>query len=163
MTCAPSVHPGGRPREHDREQIAKELIEWAKKDSSINLCEFCFTREPPLTPSTIAHWSNESEQFRQAVDIAKCAIGCRRERKLTNNELHVKAYDLNANTYDYFLKQEKREHAKYEADLSKEVDKTLPDYYIKLNEKLREELAEARQALSARKRADSNNNAESKS
>lgn len=153
MTCAPSIH-AGRPRVHDREKIAEELIEWAMKDDSLNLCEFCCTRQPPLTPSKITHWSNESEEFRQAVDIAKAAIGSRRERKLTNNELHVKAYDLNATTYDYFLKHEKRDQAKYESDLGKEADKALPEYYIKLNEKLREELAAARQALSERKRAD---------
>lgn len=105
----------GRLREHNREQIAQELIEWAKKDDSINLNKFCALRL--LAPSKISQWAKEDEFFRQAYETAKAYIGYRREEKLNSDELHVKAYDLNATVYDHFLKEERQNQAKYEADL----------------------------------------------
>ena len=30
-----------RPREHDRDKIASDLLEWAQKEDSINLNKFC--------------------------------------------------------------------------------------------------------------------------
>lgn len=113
----------GRPREHDREKIAQDLIEWAKLETSINLNKFCCTREPPLAPSKITEFARECDNFRLAYEEAKGFIGARREEMLTKGTLHVKAYDLNANTYDYFLKQERRDQAKFEADLNKESAK----------------------------------------
>lgn len=112
-----------RPREHDRDKIAQDLVEWAKQDGSINLNAFCCSREPPLAPSKITEFARECDKFRLAYEEAKAYLGARREQMLTNGTLHVKAYDLNANTYDYFLKQERREQAKFEADLSKETAK----------------------------------------
>ncbi len=122
MTCAPShdmpaQYTGGRHREHDRQQIAKDLIEWARKDTSINLNEFCCTHDPIIVPSKLSQWAKDDDFFRQAYESAKAFIGYRRERKLSNNELHVKAYDLNATTYDYFLKEERMAMAKYESSL----------------------------------------------
>jgi len=114
-----------RPREHDREKIAEDLIDWAKKEDSINLNKFCCTREPPIAPSKISIWASECDKFRKAYEQSKAYIGARREEMLTKGTLHVKAYDLNANTYDYFLKQERREQAKFDSDLSKEVAKQI--------------------------------------
>lgn len=107
----------GRPREHDRDQMAEDLIEWAKLDDSINLNAFCAMKEIP--PSNITIWANQCNEFRKAYELAKTYLGVRRELKLTKNELHVKAYDLNAATYDYFLKQEKRDQALYDSELRK--------------------------------------------
>lgn len=119
----------GRPREHNREKIAEDLIEWAKLDGSINFNKFCCTREPPIAPSKLTHWAAECEEFRQALETARAFIGARREEMLTQGTLHVKAYDLNANTYDYFLKMERREQAKFESDLKKEEEKKIPEEY----------------------------------
>lgn len=108
----------GRTREHDRNQIALDLLEWAKKDDSINLCAFC--ADKMLVPSKISDWAREDEAFREAYWIAKSHIGKRRELLLSQGKLHVKAYDLNANTYDHFLKEEKRLQAEFESRLRKE-------------------------------------------
>ena len=123
-------HPGGRPRERDRDQIAFELIEWAKQPDSINLNKFCCTREPPLAPSMITNWARECNQFKRAYETAKAFIGARREEKLSRNELHVKAYDLNAPTYDYYLKEEKREQLEFESNLRKQEDAVKPQQVI---------------------------------
>lgn len=161
MACAPSLQ--GRPREHNREKIAQDLIEWAKRDSSINLNEFCCTRDPPLNPRKISEWAKEDEYFREAYESAKAFIGFRREQKLKNNELHVKAYDLNAAVYDYFLKQEKREQAEFESALKQqelakvsEADAMKLDAFVK-------QVSEAQELSSARKREASKSNADAKS
>ena len=56
-------------------------------------------------------------------------LGHRREKLLSENKLHVKAYDLNAKTYDAFLKAESREEKAFDADLKTksevEAQKTL--------------------------------------
>lgn len=109
--------PVGRPREHDRDAIAEKLIAWSKLENSLNLNAFCSQNEIP--PSNLGIWARECKKFQRAYEIAKSFIAMRREQKLSNGELHVKAYDLNAATYDYFLKEEKREEKAYEAELKK--------------------------------------------
>jgi hypothetical protein len=111
-----SEKPFGRPREYDRNEIAQKLIEWAKKDNSLNLCEFC--GENLIPPQKLGVWAKECEYFRSSYDIVKSLIASRREKKLSKGELHVKAYDLNAATYDYFLKEERREEKAFEAEIA---------------------------------------------
>lgn len=115
------VNKGGRPREHDRDAIMEELVEWAKLPNSLNLNGFCCSREPPLDPSKITHWAKECPRFRQAYSTAKAFIAQKREQNLALGNLHVKAYDLNAAVYDHFLKDERREQAEYEASIKKQL------------------------------------------
>lgn len=134
------VNVGGRPREHDRDKIALEMLEWAKNENNINLNGFCCTREPPISPSKITNWAKEEDNFRQAYEATKAFIAVRREEKLSNNELHVKAYDLNARVYDHFLKDEHRQQLEFESKLksnetqvnhdklSSEVDRMIKGY-----------------------------------
>ena len=112
--------PAGRPRKHDREQISIDLIEWAKKPDSINLCKFCALYDPPIPPSMITNWAREDEEFRRTLETARAFLGFRREEWLNTENLHVKGYDLNASTYDFFLKEEKRQQAEFESSLKKE-------------------------------------------
>jgi hypothetical protein len=112
----------GRPREHNREQISIDMIQWAKKEDSINLNKFCALYDPPIPPSKITHWAKEEDYFRQAYESTKAFIAFRREEKLNAEELHVKAYDLNAATYDHFLKDERRQQAEFEASLKSQLD-----------------------------------------
>jgi len=107
----------GRPREHDRDEIAKKMIEWAKKENSLNLCGFC--GEVEIDPCKITQWAAECENFRKAYRYAKTLLGERRERRLSEGTLHQKAYGLNAHVYDQFLKDEARDLIKYEADCRK--------------------------------------------
>ena len=122
MTCAPSHfmperNPHGRPRVHDRDQIALDIIEWARKPDSINLCKFCALYDPIIAPQKLTLWAKESDSFREAYESAKLFLGFRREEWLNAEALHVKGYDLNAETYDYFMKDEKRNKAEFESQL----------------------------------------------
>lgn len=124
----------GRPREHNRDQIAKDLIEWAKLESSINFNKFCCTREPPIPASKLLLWAKENDEFRTAYETAKAFLGCRREEWLSSERLHVKAYDLNATVYDLIAKDEKIENMKMVSDLSKDTEKAKQGITINLTD-----------------------------
>jgi len=112
----------GRPRLHDREQIAEDLVAWAQLSTSINMNGFCATRDPPLAPSFVTNWAREDSDFRAAYDSAKAILGMRREQRLSDGSLHLKAYDLNAKVYDHFLKEEWKESIKFESQVAKEKE-----------------------------------------
>lgn len=105
---------GGRPG-FDKELIAQQMIEWSKLDDSINLCGF--SADHDVSPRIIMQWAKENEQFSRTYEAVKTRIGARRERKLNEGKLHVKAYDLNANVYDLYRKEESREQLTFESDL----------------------------------------------
>jgi len=111
MTCQPSEPiktRTGRPREHDRDQIASELIEWARKDNSINLNAFCCTREPPLDPSKLSNWAKEDDYFRQVFKATKTFLAVRREQWVSSEQLHQSAYSRTSKVYDH---SKKKKHA----------------------------------------------------
>lgn len=123
----------GRLRKHDRDQIALDMIEWAQKEDSLNLNGFCGMKL--LAPSKISNWAKEDDFFRQAYEVTKGILGERRERLLGESKLHVKAYDLNACTYDHFLKENRMEMARFEALLKfAEDDNTPPELKQKVIE-----------------------------
>ncbi len=119
---------GGRLREHDREDIADKLIVWAKLDSSINLCKFCFENE--IVPQKLSEWAKVDEKFREALQFARVCLGFRREEKLNNGEINTVGYNLNASTYDYFLKEEKRDQLTFESEIRKKEQAEIVDQYV---------------------------------
>ena len=118
--------PAGRPREHNREQIAKDLIEWAKLDSSINFNKFAAYYEPIFPVSKLRFWAAEDPEFRTAYECAKNFLAFRREEWLNQNKLHVKAFDLNATVYDLQHKEEKNENSTFESNLRKNENDAKP-------------------------------------
>lgn len=146
----------GRPREHDRKQIAIDIVEWAKQPDSINLCKFCAYYEPIIPPSKLSIWSKEDDDFRKAYECAKLFLGMRREEWLNQERLHVKAYDLNAETYDYFLKEERREKSKFENDLSKESQSKATDKQISQIDAIMSMMSKAQSLNASRNNAESN-------
>lgn len=98
---------GGRPEEFDKVAVAAALIEWAKRDDSINLNKFCAYHDPIINPRSMLRWAHEDVEFCRAYEKAKSFLGFRREEKLSSGELHSKAYDLNATVYDQFHRAEK--------------------------------------------------------
>lgn len=107
--------PMGRPREHDRDQIAIDMIEWAKKDTSYNLNGFCC--EADIAPSQITQWAHQDINFHKAYEKTKAYLAIRREQGLATGKVHVKAYDLNASVYDQFTRDERRAMMQFEAEL----------------------------------------------
>jgi hypothetical protein len=143
-----------RPREHDRNKIAQDMLEWAKQDDSINLCKFCALNS--IVPSKISQWAKEDDSFRQAYELTKAYLGYRREEKLNLDELHVKAYDLNATTYDYFLKDERRQQAEFESELKAKTDNNVTENDVIRFDAMMKQLAIAQSVSSDRMIADSN-------
>lgn len=150
--------PAGRPRTHDRLAIVQQMIEWAEKEDSINLCGFCANIKLP--PSLVLRWSKEDDEFGLSYEIVKARLGERREKMLSNDQLHVKAYDLNAKTYDPFLKEESRSHAEFESSLKAKEQTLVNEADIIRHEALLNQISSLR---SERKIEDNNNKAEQKS
>lgn len=126
--------PAGRPREHDRDKIAQDLIEWAKKPDSINFNKFAAYYEPIFPVSKLRLWAAEDPEFRTAYECAKNFLAFRREEWLNQDKLHVKAFDLNATVYDLQHKEEKMEMAKFDSDLSKDTEKAKQGITINLTD-----------------------------
>jgi hypothetical protein len=127
----PHKYVFGRPRIHDRDKIAEELIEWANKPESINLNKFCAVAA--ISPRYLSQWADECPHFREAYEYAKTFIGARREEMLNVDLLHVKAYDLNAKTYDYFLDEKYQKNAQFESSLRKDEDSSNSKQPIHVN------------------------------
>lgn len=144
----------GRPRKYDRDQVALMLLDWAFKEDSLNLNGFC--GEILITPSKITEWAREENNFRLAYETAKAIISERREQKLNDGELHVKAYDLNASVYDHFLKMERREFAQFESLLKSQTENNVDEGTKAHIEALLFKLDKMQRQSSARKMADSN-------
>jgi hypothetical protein len=124
----------GRPREHDREQIGKDLIEWSKREDSINLNAFCF--ENMITPEKLCLWAKDDDVFRQAFQLAKSCLGAKRERLLNTGKLHNRAYEANKSVYDYFIKKDKMEEMEYEAKLKTQSDVAVGEAFAEKHESL---------------------------
>lgn len=142
----------GRPREWDRDKVAENLVEWAKKDTSINLNGFC--GENLLPPSKITLWAKECDNFRQAYEIAKALLGERRERYLEQERLHVKAYDMNAKVYDHFLKDESRDEKAFESKLKAQENIAASEDDVKRHQETLDQL----KALRSDRNIENNNN-----
>lgn len=110
---------GGRPFEYDRNEVAEKLLEWSILDNSINLCSFC--AENKIIPQNLTKWAIDHEWLSLALQLTKAYLGARREVKLSEGKLHAKAYDLNAATYDHFLKEERRDEKQFDHDLQKKM------------------------------------------
>ena len=128
-----SANPNGRPREHDRDQIALDLIEWAKKEDSINVNKFCAMYNPPFACKKLSEWSHEDPRFRESYDIAKTFLAFRREEWVSTDMLHVKAYDLTAAAYDHVVKEERMLQSTFESNLRKEQEKSAPNVIVKVS------------------------------
>lgn len=115
----------GRPREHDREQLALDLIEWSTLETSLNFCAFCALKR--IAPPKLADFARVDEDFREAYDIAKCMIGARRDA-LVNSKLMAECnYNRNSHVYDYFMRQEHRDDLEFRAKLDQETGKIIPE------------------------------------
>lgn len=114
----------GRPQLYDRVDIFNQLEKWLKKDDSINLLGFCVFIG--ISSKRLSEWALDDKDLSERLQKAKDVLGEKREKKLSDGTLHGKAYDLNASTYDYFLKQAKRDQMKFESELKKqEIKETL--------------------------------------
>jgi len=145
----------GRPKEHDRDKIAKNLLEWAEEETSLNLNKFCAINKLP--PSKLSLFAKENDEFRQSYELAKAFLAVRREEYLTDGMLHVKAYDISVAAYDYFVKEERRDQTQFEASIKKQNDINVSD---DIKEMFEDTMTQLSSLQSERKIADSNINNE---
>lgn len=147
----------GRPLKYDLDKISIDLIEWAKLPDSINFNKFCAINY--INPRKLSEWSKKDEDFRETYEISKAYLAFRREEKLNDQTLNAQGYSLNATTYDFFLKEEKRDQAKFESDLKKqEAEAIVPlDKILRLEDKiiqLEAELLKEREKNATQSKAD---------
>lgn len=110
-----------RPRTHDREKIMIDMLEWAMKDTSLNVNQFCaWFCNPPIGPQKLSEWSKEDDWFRESYDAVKAFVAYRRECALKTGELHVKAYDLCAPAYDYIIREMQHAFESFKSKLKQE-------------------------------------------
>lgn len=126
----PNFHPSqlnhwGRPREYDRVKIANDLRAWAELETSLNLNGFCGDQR--FSAKTMLEWVESDPDFSEAYEEVRAILAERRERKLSEQTLHVKAYDLNASVYDGFLRREKRAQAEFEESLKSKEKEAFSD------------------------------------
>lgn len=57
------------------ERIAEELVEWAKRDDSVYLEDFCLLKG--FDPTTLWRWEKKNASVSEAYKFAKMAIGSR--------------------------------------------------------------------------------------
>lgn len=122
---------GGRPREHDRQQIAKDLLEWAKLETSLNLNGFC--AKQLIAPQKISQFALEDDMFRESLQLTKSILAERRERNLVTGILHNKAYEANLTVYDHFIKEDRREEKEFDASIKKDESKTPSEIVFRVN------------------------------
>ena len=112
----------GRPREYDGDKIANELMEWAKKESSINIAQFCADRG--YLPGLIWTLDKESEDFSYAYTIAKMKLAERRERLLNKQKLNYGAWERYQRGYDPFLARDENDKEDNDAARKKGIAQT---------------------------------------
>jgi len=123
----------GRPREHDREKIIQDMIEWAKLPTSLNVNQFVAEYKIMITPRKLSEYAKEDDKFRESYEHVKAHLGARREVAVNTGKLHVKAYDLNATAYDFVLKEDRQETKIFDNELAKlQVQEKLSDETIAL-------------------------------
>jgi hypothetical protein len=152
--------PFGRPREHDRVQLAIDLVEWAKLDTSLNLNGF--TIVCMLPPSQICQYAQQDDYFRKAYELAHSFLAERRERKLNSSELHQAAYNNNAKVYDYYIRMQ--HYAEKEMDAKLKILELEPTKDMKESlEKTSAILDQLKSLQSASNKACKSNNSDNKS
>ena len=105
----------GRPEVWNKEEQAKLILEWSKKDDSINLMAFCNDQEFPA--EYLSRWAKDSETFCQALKVSKQRIAARREKMLNEGKLHNSAWQRCASLYDAQLHMHERAEKEFEHNL----------------------------------------------
>ena len=103
----------GRPKVYDAAVIIKQLLNWANREDSINMVQFC--ADHGYLSGLIWKLESENIDFSRAYELAKMKLAARREQLVNAEHLNYGAYQRYQSQYDPFLrkaeKQEKDEDA----------------------------------------------------
>lgn len=120
----------GRPREHDRDKIAKELLEWSTNPTAFNLIQF--TRPRMLSVTKLPDWADEDANFREALKLAKESIAMNRFEAAVEGVLPFSEVHRNEYNYDPLHKAHARDEKEF--DLQLELRKLDHAHKLKVNE-----------------------------
>jgi hypothetical protein len=99
-----------RPRHlitYDHKIIIREMMDWVKKEDSINFCDFCFERG--YTPALIWKLEKDIEEFHNAYQLVRMKLAVRREELVNAELLCEKAFSRYQAHYDPFLRGHEEE------------------------------------------------------
>jgi hypothetical protein len=105
---------GGRPREWDRQEEAKALLEWASQEDALVLRKFAPLRGYP--PEYLWEWEQTDQEFSNAIKKARAMIGARREELLIQGKGNASPFHRYAALYDPQLKSHEKEMKQAEID-----------------------------------------------
>src|SRR5271169_2760023 len=98
---------GGRPKEYDLVQEAKELDEWSLKEDSINI--YGFINPKPYVAQQITQFAKQCEEFSLSLNKAKQRISERREKLAANGSMYSGVWNRTARIYDKLLENQENE------------------------------------------------------
>jgi hypothetical protein len=125
----------GRPREHDRKQIAADLLEWSTNPTAFNLIQF--TRPRMLSVTKLPEWADEDDYFREALKLAKESIAMNRFEATLEGALPYADYAKNEAQYDPMRDKFQQRERRLELEIKKEE----LDHTHKLKTKENEDLS----------------------
>lgn len=108
----------GRPREYDRMQIAKELLEWSTNPTALNLIQF--TRPRMLSVTKLPDWASEDEEFHEALKLAKESLAMNRFEATLEGALPYADYAKNEAQYDPMRDRFQQRERRLELEMKKE-------------------------------------------
>ena len=101
------------------DDLAEELFEWAKQNTSLALRRFASERGIPLV--TFLEWTKKHKKLGDAYDLARSLVGCNREEGALTGRLKEASYFRLASRYD----PEYKEAMEWESSLrGKEASQT---------------------------------------
>ena len=108
----------GRPREHDRNQIAADLLEWSTNPTAFNLIQF--TRPRLLNVNMLPNWAAEDDEFREALELAKQSIAMNRFEAAIEGALPFSEVHRNEADYDPLRDRFQQREKRFDLELEKE-------------------------------------------
>ena len=102
-------------KKYDMEEESAAILEWAKKEDSINLNGYCIERQHPA--EYISVFCKRSKEFDFYCGLALCYLAVRREKLVSAGKLYQGTWMRNASVYDRLLRYHEREQKQYESDL----------------------------------------------
>src|SRR5579864_8297982 len=90
----------GCPPTYDKEEWRQNLLEWAKKDNSHKLSEFCATHW--IDPKRISDWAKECPRFAESLRLVKSIIADRRELYMNTGSMNVACFNRYQRLYDFY-------------------------------------------------------------
>ena len=94
-------HHEGRPREHDYEKEAADLLAWSLKPDALSLYEF--TDSKTYLASELSEFAKREKVFAEALHKAKERIAIRRERMCNAQALDKTIWARTVHVYDHLM------------------------------------------------------------